>query len=622
MTTLNEALRQLKQSMQGPDYRTIQTKFTKEDLKEYQAAMKDSSFKGMVARMSTAALQKSMLKMRGTNVQELVASLDKVLQETASRTNKGAFANADIRSVASTLKVVSTLLEKNEQNQELSIIQSTSLMRGLEKLERFVHQTAKGDVTGTREDRLIQEIARQLRENPSSTLNARNLTSVLRGRRTDTLQEHGGGFQRYLNVSPGARNMMYTALGPFGPIAKSIDGLYQEVKGPLKETLAVGFRASGRLLSGGFKMLKKLGSGISGLPGFGGFGGMLGKGLGMLGKGGLVGLAGLAGWELGSWLYEKLPESFKEKLGEALHWLVDILPGKIGDAVASAWKTVKELPGKAYDYVAGKVQAAGSAVSSGFKAASNAIGRMGLPMPSSDVGSAIVGASRQIGVDPGYMMAMARQESSFNPNAQAPAWASDAKGLYQFIGSTWNGMVGKYGQQYGIGKGDIYNPKANATMAALYAKENTEALRAALKREPTPGELYMAHFMGANGAIRFLQARAQNGDADASQLQPAFAKSNPKIYFAQSGRHKTLNEVYDTLTGKINPYIEKYGSAVAEADKITRKPLSSPTSSASFSQSSSPSYNSPASGSGTQLWDIPIVPADGPMILINTPLGG
>jgi soluble lytic murein transglycosylase-like protein len=82
------------------------------------------------------------------------------------------------------------------------------------------------------------------------------------------------------------------------------------------------------------------------------------------------------------------------------------------------------------------------------------------------------------GVDPGFMLAMAKQESGFNPNAKAPT--SSATGLYQFTRGTWRTMVDKYGAQYGIGLGDINDPKANAIMGGLYAKDNKAELENSL----------------------------------------------------------------------------------------------------------------------------------------------
>jgi soluble lytic murein transglycosylase-like protein len=94
------------------------------------------------------------------------------------------------------------------------------------------------------------------------------------------------------------------------------------------------------------------------------------------------------------------------------------------------------------------------------------------------------------GVDPGFMLAMAKQESGFNPNAKAPT--SSATGLYQFTRGTWNTMVKKYGAQYGISYGDINDPKANAIMGGLYAKDNKNELENSLGITAEP-PIYILH---------------------------------------------------------------------------------------------------------------------------------
>jgi hypothetical protein len=66
----------------------------------------------------------------------------------------------------------------------------------------------------------------------------------------------------------------------------------------------------------------------------------------------------------------------------------------------------------------------------------------------SSVLSSIKLASRQTGVDFGYLMAQAAQESSFQPNAQATT--SNATGLYQFLESTWLNMVKQHGADHGL----------------------------------------------------------------------------------------------------------------------------------------------------------------------------
>ena len=106
------------------------------------------------------------------------------------------------------------------------------------------------------------------------------------------------------------------------------------------------------------------------------------------------------------------------------------------------------------------------------------------------------------GISENYLVKVARQESSMNPNAKAPG--SSATGLWQFINSTWEGQVRNHGHKYNI-RGDMRtNPVASTLMMGEFTQENRRILKRALGREPTEAELYTAHFMGAGGASTFL----------------------------------------------------------------------------------------------------------------------
>ena len=59
-------------------------------------------------------------------------------------------------------------------------------------------------------------------------------------------------------------------------------------------------------------------------------------------------------------------------------------------------------------------------------------------------------ASRHTGADFDFMLAKAAQESGFRADAQAAT--SSATGLYQFIDSTWLGMIKEHGADYGLGR--------------------------------------------------------------------------------------------------------------------------------------------------------------------------
>jgi hypothetical protein len=91
----------------------------------------------------------------------------------------------------------------------------------------------------------------------------------------------------------------------------------------------------------------------------------------------------------------------------------------------------------------------------------------------------------------GYLARTAQIESGGNPNAQNPN--SSAGGLFQFIDST--------AAQYGVNKMD---PASATEGAARLAADNAAHLRQALGREPSAGELYLAHQQGAGGAAKLL----------------------------------------------------------------------------------------------------------------------
>ena len=164
---------------------------------------------------------------------------------------------------------------------------------------------------------------------------------------------------------------------------------------------------------------------------------------------------------------------------------------------------------------------------------------------------AIGQASANNGVPYEYLMAMAAQESGFNPNAQAST--SSAKGLFQFIDSTWD--------SYG-GGANVYDPYANADAAAKLAKDNKSTLEnGALSgvRTATPTDLYMAHFLGGGGANQFLANQQANPNGSAAAAFPAAAAANPSIFYNKDGTPKTYDQVYGYFDKKINNNIANYG---------------------------------------------------------------
>lgn len=188
------------------------------------------------------------------------------------------------------------------------------------------------------------------------------------------------------------------------------------------------------------------------------------------------------------------------------------------------------------------------------------------------ISQAVANASAKTGVDFSYLMHKAAQESSFDANAKAKT--SSATGLYQFIEKTWLKMVKDHGATYGLGKyasqinDDLTvkdqsiktqildlrkDPQTSAIMAAEFTKENQDQLQSAVGGKIGETELYMAHFMGAGGATKFLNAMKSNPGQIASTLFPKEASANPGVFTNKdTGASLTLGQIYNRFAAKFS----------------------------------------------------------------------
>jgi hypothetical protein len=204
---------------------------------------------------------------------------------------------------------------------------------------------------------------------------------------------------------------------------------------------------------------------------------------------------------------------------------------------------------------------------------------------SAQVVQAVQTASAKTGVDFNFLMEKAAAESGFKSDAKAKT--SSARGLFQFIENTWLGMVKQHGDKYGLSayadqietdakgrlcvkdcdiKDTILNlrndPKISALMAGEFAAENKSALERATKLNVGDTELYLAHFMGAGTAARFLNSRQVNPDAAAAEIFPTAARSNKNVFFNKDGSSKSLDEIYQSFAKKFG----EAGTPVARAE--------------------------------------------------------
>lgn len=191
------------------------------------------------------------------------------------------------------------------------------------------------------------------------------------------------------------------------------------------------------------------------------------------------------------------------------------------------------------------------------------------------VASAIRSASASVGADFSYLLNNANVESSLNPAAKSST--SSATGLYQFVEQTWLRVIKAYGDKHGltevadsitIGNDGVArvktaserqailnlrkDPEISSQMAAELTNENRETLETKVGGKIGATELYLAHFLGANGAATFIKTMRQNPQAVAADVLPTAAAANSKVFYDQDGNARTVSQIYKNFAKKFD----------------------------------------------------------------------
>ena len=153
------------------------------------------------------------------------------------------------------------------------------------------------------------------------------------------------------------------------------------------------------------------------------------------------------------------------------------------------------------------------------------------------------------GIDPAYMLGLARRESGFDTYARAKG--SSAGGLFQFTRGTWLCNLRLYGVGLGIGEAanivrgrngrcSVIDPsdrfyllslRFNAALSTQIAAQHTldnQRFLEGLGRAPSHADLYVLHFFGPGDGRTFLSAPA---DAFGYQVTPRAAQANPGVFY-------------------------------------------------------------------------------------------
>ncbi len=212
------------------------------------------------------------------------------------------------------------------------------------------------------------------------------------------------------------------------------------------------------------------------------------------------------------------------------------------------------------------------------------------------VTGAIQHAAKATGTSFQYLLATAKVESNLNPNAVAKT--SSAGGLFQFIEQTWLGTMKEAGASLGYGgyanaiartesgryvvadpamKAAILalrqDPTANSLMAGALTKSNAAVLSQKLGRAPSDSELYMAHFLGANGAAKLIGRSEQQPGASAISVFPGAARANRSVFFNKDGRPRNVAEVSAELSSRFQVARTKMPANVAVAQAAPAAPV-------------------------------------------------
>lgn len=195
----------------------------------------------------------------------------------------------------------------------------------------------------------------------------------------------------------------------------------------------------------------------------------------------------------------------------------------------------------------------------------------------------IVRAALVTDVDPIYLMALADKESSFRPEVKASS--SSAQGLFQFIDRTWLEALKSFGSKHGLqAEADAIttvddklviadenqrarilqlrcDPYIAAVIAAEMLRRDATQIGFKIGRQLNPTEMYLAHFLGLQGAARFINLREAKKARSATTEFPAAARANSGIFFERGKKGRrglSVPEVYAKIDRMMDARLELY----------------------------------------------------------------
>jgi hypothetical protein len=192
------------------------------------------------------------------------------------------------------------------------------------------------------------------------------------------------------------------------------------------------------------------------------------------------------------------------------------------------------------------------------------------------------------------LFALAWRESRCDPEARNPA--STARGLMQFTRAGWLEAVRDHGEVHGLASyvvalatdrdtGEITvrdrrllaellvlrdDSRLSAALAMARLEREKASLTLFLRRPVTHADLYMVHFLGPDGARRFLRELARAPSRRASDaVGPDSVAANRNVFVASDGRHLSLREVYREVRSTLRSQRVLYARLLERLNETT-----------------------------------------------------